>query len=293
MTEQNDAKRRWGIEQRLEFIEFRLFWDGILNRSDITDRFGVSAVQASADLARYKELAPDNLDYDPSQKRFVATSQFIPKLFQPNADRYLVQLKAIGDEVISLSDTNIGALPTMDAMPIPHRRVDPNILRRLLLVIRGRRGLNVFYHSMNSKRPLSLWRDITPHALAFDGLRWHVRAYCHLEARFKDFILSRILELGADIEPGKAAGEDIHWREFFNVVLIPNPKLSKSQRETVARDYEMTDGCLYIPVRRALLYYFNKRLRLDVADKADDPKETPIVLSNQAEFQRAQMLAET
>lgn len=293
MTEQPDMKRRWGMEQRLEFIDFRLFWDGILNRSDITDRFGVSSAQASADLALYKELAPDNLDYDPSQKRFVATTQFSPRLFQPNADRYLIQLKAIGDEVISLSDTNIAALPMMDAMPIPHRRVDPNILRRLLLTIRGQRGLNVFYHSMNSRRPLPLWRDITPHALAFDGLRWHVRAYCHLEARFKDFILSRILELGADVESGKAASEDVHWRELFNVVLIPNPKLSESQRETVARDYEMTDGCLYIPVRRALLYYFNKRLRLDVADKADDPKETPIVLSNREEFQRAQLLAET
>jgi WYL domain len=292
MTEQPDPKRRWGMEQRLEFIDFRLFWDGTLNRSDITDRFGVSAPQASADLALYKELAPDNLDYDPSQKRFVATTQFSPRLFQPNADRYLIQLKAIGDEVISLSDTNIAALPMMDAMPIPHRRVDPNILRRLLLTIRGQRGLNVFYHSMNSKRPMPLWRDITPHALAFDGLRWHVRAYCHLEARFKDFILSRILELGADIEPGKPASADVHWREFFNVVLIPNPKLSESQRETVARDYEMTEGHLYIPVRRALLYYFNKRLRLDIADKADDPKETPIVLSNREEFEQALRIAE-
>jgi predicted DNA-binding transcriptional regulator YafY len=144
---------------------------------------------------------------------------------------------------------------------------------------------------MNSKRPLPLWRDITPHALAFDGLRWHVRAYCHLEARFKDFILSRILDLGAEIESGKSASHDVHWHEFFEVVLIPNPKLTKSQRETVARDYEMIDGRLHIPIRRALLYYFNKRLRLDVADKADEPKESPVVLSNKAEFQRAQKLA--
>ena len=146
---------------------------------------------------------------------------------------------------------------------------------------------------MNSKRPLPLWRDITPHALAFDGLRWHVRAYCHLEARFKDFILSRILDLGSEIDPGKPASEDRHWHEFFDAVFIPNPKLAKSQQETVARDYEMTDGTLHVPVRRALLYYFHKRLRLDVADKADDPKETPIVLENKTEFQRALKLADT
>jgi hypothetical protein len=292
MKEHDDRKRRWGADQRLEFIEFRLFWDGILNRGDIIDRFGVSAAQASADLALYKELATNNLDYDPSQKRFVATSQFRPKIFQPNADRYLIQLRAIGDEVISVSDTNIGGLPTIDAMPIPHRRVDPNILRRLLLAIRGQRGLNVFYHSMNSKRPLPQWRDITPHALGFDGLRWHVRAYCHLEARFKDFVLSRILDLGAEVESGKSDSEDVHWHEFFEVVLMPNPKLAESQRGTVARDYEMTDGCLRIPVRRALLYYFNKRLRLDVADQADHPKETPVIVSNKTEFQRALKLAD-
>jgi hypothetical protein len=290
--EYDEPKRRWGADQRLEFIEFRLFWDGTLNRADIVDRFGVSAAQASADLALYKQLASNNLEYDPSQKRFVANSRFTPRVFQPNADRYLVQLKAIGDEVIAVSDTNIGALPAIDAMPIPHRRVDPNILRGLLLAIRWQRGLNVFYHSMNSKRPLPEWRDITPHALGFDGLRWHVRAYCHLEARFKDFVLSRILDLGAEVEPGKSANEDVQWKEVFEVVLVPNPKLAERQRETVARDYAMTDGCLRIPVRRALLYYFNKRLRLDVADKADHPKETPVILSNKTEFQLALRLAD-
>jgi hypothetical protein len=292
MNEDHNGKRRWGVDQRIEFIEFRLFWNGTLNRADIIDRFGVSAAQASTDLALYKELAPDNLEYDPSQKCFIATSRFAPSVFEPNADRYLIQLKAIADKVISPSDTNIGALPTTDAMPIPHRRVDPNILRRLLLVIRRRQGINVFYHSMNSTRPRPQWQDITPHALAFDGLRWHVRAYCHAEDRFKDFILSRILDLGVDIEGGRPASEDIHWHEFFDVVLVPNPKLAESQRETIARDYEMVGGSLHIPVRRALLYYFNKRLRLDVADKADVPKETPIVLANKVEFQKAQRLAE-
>lgn len=292
MNEQQDGKRRWGTDQRLEFIEFRLFWDGTLNRADIVDRFSVSPVQASSDLALYKELAPDNLDYDASQKRFVATDRFSPKISQPNADRYLIQLKAIADNVISIADTNVGAPPIIDAMPIPHRRVDSNILRKLLFAIRDMRGLNVFYHSMNSTRPLPLWRDITPHAFAFDGLRWHVRAYCHIEGRFKDFILSRILDVGAEIESGKSEKEDLQWHEFFGAVFIPNPKLAKSQQETVARDYEMTDGTLYVPVRRALLYYFNKRLRLDVADKADDPKETPIVLANKSEFQLALKLAD-
>ena len=39
---------RWGIERRLEFIEFRLYWEGRVNRADLTSVFGISTVQASA-----------------------------------------------------------------------------------------------------------------------------------------------------------------------------------------------------------------------------------------------------
>ena len=69
---------RWGVERRLEFIEFRLFWEGRLNRSDITDFFGVSVPQASKDLSLYQELAPGNMDYDKSEKRYVAGPGFKP-----------------------------------------------------------------------------------------------------------------------------------------------------------------------------------------------------------------------
>jgi len=43
---------RWSIERRLECIDFRLFWEGHINRSDLTDQFGISTPQTSADLAQ-------------------------------------------------------------------------------------------------------------------------------------------------------------------------------------------------------------------------------------------------
>lgn len=48
-------------------------------------------------------------------------------------------------------------------------------------------------------------KDLTPHALGHDGLRWHVRARCHRDGEYKDFILSRCRDLrnegagGADL----------------------------------------------------------------------------------------------
>jgi hypothetical protein len=60
------SELRWGVEQRLEFIEFRLFWEGHVNRSDVMEKFGLSVNQASSDLNRYIGLAPATMTYDKS-----------------------------------------------------------------------------------------------------------------------------------------------------------------------------------------------------------------------------------
>ena len=58
------------LAPRLEFIEWRLFWEGRLNRSDLEERFGISTPQASVDLRHYRKLAGANIEYDATQKRF-------------------------------------------------------------------------------------------------------------------------------------------------------------------------------------------------------------------------------
>src|SRR3954468_5379152 len=83
---------RWGIERRLEFVEFRLFWEDGVNRSDIVEEFGVSVPQASKDLALYQEQAPDNITYDRSEKRYFASHTFRPKFIELDAAAYLERL---------------------------------------------------------------------------------------------------------------------------------------------------------------------------------------------------------
>lgn len=291
IVDQAEGRRRWGSEQRLEFIEFRLFWEGGVNRSDITAQFGVSVPQASNDLSLYREVAGANLRYDSSRKRYVPEASFTPRFLKPSAERYLAQLKAIGDDVTELGETWIAEHPDADAMPIPHRRVEPLTLKQFLQAIRERRSLEILYQSMNPHRKSPVWRRVTPHAFGFDGLRWHVRAFCHIDGKFKDFILSRCRELRDEGAPGADPAEDLHWRRFFSVVLRPNPALASGQRQTIALDYGMTRGAVTVAVRYALLYYFNKRLRLDVARRLDDPNESPIVVANREEFEEALRLA--
>jgi hypothetical protein len=278
---------RWGVEKRLEFIEFRLFWEGGINRAEIMVQFGVSVPQASKDLSLYEEKAPGNLAYNKSEKRYFASPIFKPVFLKPEADRYLAQLRSVSDNLLAPDETWLPDMPDHDAMPVPHRRVDVHVLRSVVAAIRHKRALEIQYQSMNVARPEPMWRWITPHAFGYDGTRWHLRAYCHVDRKFKDFILSRFLKTRDEGKAGAAPADDNRWTEFFEVVLSPNPSLSEEQQRVIALDYNMTDGQVTVPVRRALLYYFRKRLRLDVAEVLDSPHESPVVVSNREAFANA------
>ena len=275
---------RWGVEQRLDFIEFRLFWEGEINRSALTRQFSISIPQASNDLRRYEERAPGNLFYDTSLKRYFASPTFVPRLLRPDADQYLNRLRSVTDHTVSATDEWFAQIPAAESMPLPQRRVNVEVLRALLRAIRHGRSVRVFYQSMNSQRPEPLWRWISPHAFANDGLRWHVRAFCHLERKFKDFLLPRCLKIEGDAPQDADGASDRAWQEVFSVVLVPNPELSPSQQSIVAQDYCMENGKISISIRRSFLYYFQKRLRLDVARALDNPRETPVVVENRTAF---------
>src|SRR5665213_1900376 len=276
---------RRGVKERLEFIDFRLFWEGRINRADIMDRFAISTPQASKDLSLYESIAQGNLFYDVSAKRYLASPSFTPRFIEPNADGFLIQLRNIADHTLPVEDTWLGLAPSAEAMPIPSRRVSVSVLRAVLKAIEKRTAVRVLYQSMNEQRPGPMWRWLVPHALAHDSLRWHVRAFCEETKIFKDFLLSRCVDIGEERTTEIKASQDKYWNEHFSVVLVPNPVLSSEQQEVVAQDYCMEYGQIAVPVRKALLYYFNKRLRLDVAKDKDRTKETPVVVLNDRAFQ--------
>lgn len=259
----------------------------MLNRSDITQRFGVSVPQASNDLTMYRELAPANLEYDSSGKRYVSTPGFDPRFLKPNPDRYLAQLKAVSDGIIDIADTWISNSPPTGVLPVPGRRIDAQVLRALFTAVREKCAIHVEYQSMSRENPDPLWRWITPHAFGFDGLRWHVRAFCHRNNDFLDFLIGRCLAAAETGPAGARAEEDWRWQDVFDVVLEPNPELAEGQRRAIALDYAMSDGKVTVPVRYALLYYFNKRLRLDVGAHLDDPQERPVIVANPTEYGEA------
>ncbi|WBU58055.1 WYL domain-containing protein [Paracoccus sediminicola] len=276
--ENDRSELRWGVEQRLEFIEFRLFWEGHLNRSDLMDQFGVSVNQASTDLNRYIGFAPENMVYDKSARTYVRGSDFKAQFLEPDASRYLAQLRSLSDGILDREDSWIANLPPYASAPTPVRGVDPVTLRSVVGAIRRSEAIEVKYQSLSSPEPR--WRWIAPHAIAFDGFRWHTRAFCLNDECFKDLLLSRMLRIRGSRENDTSADDDNEWHSEVTLEVAPHPDLSDAQAKAIALDYGMRGGKARIKVRRALLYYALKRLGLDTDPAARRPQDQQVVLLN-------------
>ena len=276
------SELRWGVEQRLEFIEFRLFWEGHVNRSDLMDQFGVSVNQASTDLNRYIGFAPANMVYDKSARTYVRGSAFQPQFLEPDASRYLAQLRSVAENILDREDSWIANLPSFASAPTPVRGVDPVTLRSVVGAIRRSEEIEIRYQSLSSLDPR--WRWIAPHAIAFDGFRWHARAFCLTDECFKDFLLSRMIEIRGSRESGTSADDDLDWNSEVVLEVAPHPELSETQAKVIALDYGMRGGSAKIRVRRALLYYALRRLGLDTDPAARRPQDQQIVLMNAPEI---------
>ena len=276
MTRKKDKQLNWGVERRYEFIEFRLFWHGRINRGDLMDAFGVSTQQASLDLNAYIEQAKRNLVYDKSLRTYLRGKLFKPKYLKPDAEEYFAQLRAVDQGLVSAEQSWISFFPSFGATPTPARGVAPETLRDVLAAIREPAALQVTYQSMSRPEPSARW--IEPHALAYDGFRWHARAFCQNDQVFKDFLLSRIVEVGGQGPVTAEPSADEAWQTEVVLEIGPHPDLSAPQRRAIEMDYGMEGGRAEIRVRRALLFYALKRLGLDTDPSVRRPQDQQIVL---------------
>lgn len=247
-----------------------------MNRGDLMDQFGVSVNQASTDLNRYIGIAPDNMVYDKSARSYVRGHCFAPHFPKPHAGNYLTQLRTVGEGLLDSGDAWIAEFPDFDATPTPVRGIESETLRAVIGAIRRREAIEVLYQSLS--RPDAIWRWIAPHAIAFDGFRWHARAWCEIDNVFKDFVLSRIREVRNYRSRSVDSDADSDWHTKIALRIAPHPQLSNGQKAVIAQDYGMRDGSTTIVVRKALLYYALKRLGLDTAPAARQPQDQQIVL---------------
>ena len=159
------------------------------------EAFGVSVNQASTDLSRYIGMAPQNMHYDKSARAYVRRAEFTPQFLKSDASRYLARLRFVPDRILDRDDAWIGQFPSYDAALTPVRGANAKTLRSVVAAIRRYEAIEVKCQSL--PRPEPPWRWIAPHAIGFDGFRWHTRAFCLTDYSIKDFLLSGIIETRA------------------------------------------------------------------------------------------------
>ena len=139
----------WSLIKRFEFIEFRLFWEERINRSDLIETFNISVPQASGDFSKYQELAVGNMLYDKKNKYYYPSKDFKPIFTEPSSDQYLLRYHALDLGIYQHQNSFLGFVPPIGKVPRPWRRVEPEILKPIILAIRDHKSIEIDYQSMS------------------------------------------------------------------------------------------------------------------------------------------------
>lgn len=271
----DDPAPRWSVERRLDFVASRLAWEGRINRADLVARFGVSPNQATADLKRFADLNPGALVYDTRAKMYVAGRTWA-RPDATDAALLLRDLRLVAEGVLPPGETVLASPPALALAEPPIRAAPPDVLAAVLSAIRDRRALSAVYQSFST--PESRRRRLEPHALVFDGFRWHARARDVEEDRFKDFVLGRLSEPADAGNATVAASEDVAWQTMVTLDIRPHPGLSPTQRAAVEADYGMTGGRVLLTCREAVVYYAKRRLGLTPGHELRNPADQHVIL---------------
>jgi len=281
----NDIK--FATRQRLQFIEVMAYYTGMISRSMLAKAYGISDPAATKDIKLYNDLAPNNLEYNPSLFSFVPTSAFV-EVFADLSPQSVLSMFA---QNLLTIDNPSGDEPiygiSVEHLPLPSRLPDKSVLAEIIRAMKSGTQLQVTYHSLTQRDDSNNSRVIEPHALINTGLRWHVRAYNHDTYDFRDFVLSRFKSAQQLAEPAESnQNYDDGWTETVLVKLEAHPGLDDKQRASLNYDYDMQDGKIEIEVRGALVGYVLQQLKVDTTtDHSLNPNAYQLIVTNRDEVE--------
>lgn len=246
-------EENWAARERLRRVEFLLWWRGWVGRQDLVEGFGISAAQASGDLQKYAALNEGAMIYHTSRKRYEAAEGMRCVLHEPSFEE-AVRVFLGGAVSQGRGDGRIEtAEGRLTLLGLPARRLDAGIARKIMMALLGGKQVRIKYLSLSSGK--KEWRVIAPKGLAWDGSRWHVRAWSYEREDFRDFVLGRMIEAEMPKEEAGELPRDEGWETFETLVFQINPALSETQREALRIDYGLVGDRLEISVRACMKYY--------------------------------------
>jgi hypothetical protein len=247
-------------KQRLAFIDFLLMFKGSFLRADLTKKFEMGMANATRDIALYKDLAPKNTKLDNTTKQYNQTKQF-KALFEYDPRKTLVKLAN------NISDGFDGVLEISFPVnaPLQLNVPDINIVAKLVQAVLNKKAISIIYTSLSSG---SKAREIIPHTIVDNGLRWHVRAFDRNTNSFRDFVITRISKvtlLDTTVDEFEKEIEDNQWMRKMDLHIVPHP-VNVEYPQAIELDYGMGKGVLQLTVRAALVGYLLRRWNVDCTE---------------------------
>lgn len=245
---------------RIAHIDFTLMFKGEAVRADLIKRFGIAPAQATKDFTLYRELAPQNIEYNAKKKLHLKGKGFAP-LFGYDVVRTLATLSQ------GYGDGFTGKLPSSFSCEAPYHLNKPSlhVVANITEAIHKGKPLIIDYVSLSSGANERL---IVPHTIVDNGLRWHVRAFDRKRQEFRDFVLTRIKNvslLASDEPKAHERGDcDAQWNQFVDLKIGPHPNIK--HKEAIELDYSMKNGLMQISVRAALAGYLLRLWNVDCSD---------------------------
>ena len=251
-------------QKRLRHIEHLAFFNGMLTREDIRNKFSISAATATNDLSAYNQKAPDNLTYNVQLKCYQISKSFAPVF-----------------DIYNLTDR----LPIY-TLPKLHKPADEEIIKKIALISRAIHNVQVLKITYSSASSGTTTRKIIPVAFADNLLRWHLRAYDRKRRKHIDFVVNRIGNVESiekdTIQPHEHPDRDSQWHSFVQLKIKTHPHNS-----TNSQHFDMRDKARVINVRSAMAGYFLELWNVDCSPSASlRGKKYHYVLENSKEISR-------
>lgn len=245
---------------RFSYIETRLYWEGGFTANNLAKAFEITRQTAQAVIEGYRQQHPDQMRYDESLKRHVATEEFEPQYIRSNTMQFLEYLRGQNLREHYLDDGSWSDTLVEDADQLLRPTLDREIIQPILAALRHKQTVWIEYYPVMEEE--IQFRIISPNHLVFVSNRYHLHAYCHNTHSYRDFVLSRIFAVEPAQEEWVSSAGSEEWQQFVILRYKPNPKLPPEVQETLLHGYEGDEpGIRKIRCRKNVAFYIRKKLK--------------------------------
>lgn len=272
------------VAERVAYIDFRLRFTGIVNRSDLKDMFGLGLAASSNMMSKYIEKCPENMEYDRSAKA---------NTIKINSFKPLIPIDA--ETALGMLAYGFNKNKLMNKALIPYARIgkvknqlNADEVAKITRAIYGGYSINCNYISESSTNHSE--RTLLPTTLLFDGRTWIFRAFDRLpdgSGTFKNFNFSRainVIENCNDIRRNhEEPSFDRDWNIQVPLILALHEDLSEEEKIGVRTDFGMKDDedSMLLTERLALLWILCDQWRVERESQSNTSKSYRFKLFNE------------